>query len=698
MSKNTVVVSILADSKNFASGMKDATGGMGKLGNLAGAAVKTVAGVGAAIAGIAIAGGFARAMKIDEARTQLSALGYSGAQVEDIMKSALTSVKGTAYSLGDASTIAAQALASGVKPGQELTSSLKTVANVAALAKTDMGDMGNVFAKVWANGKVTTREMNELADRGVPVWQTLSQSFGVSNSQLRKMVESGQVTSDMFMNSLGPSVDGMATKMSGSFKGMVKNAFAALSRVGELFAAPLLNSAKGFLGTATDLADKFGTMLKPVADKFAAFVGSFDSKAIGQFMSQMISGVSDVAKFVGQFSPLSMLFHALAPVLPQIGGAVGNLAAALGQAAKAAAPLVAQALGPILALVAGLVPIISWLVTGVINVVAAVISWVSANGDIFRALTVVAAVIAVIVVALTTFKAIQLGVQAAMMGAQVATYLSGTSLATYNAIQTVTSAGSKIAAAAQWAWNAALSANPIAIVVIAIAALVAGLVYFFTQTKLGQEIWTAFCAWLTQAWQTLAAVCTAIWNAIAAYYTGIWNGMVNGVRTAVGFITNIIGGIQSAVMGALGNVGSWLVDTGKNLIQGLINGIGGAMEWLKKTITGLGGKVVDWVKGVFGIHSPSRVFKGIGGNLGAGLSDGIAGTAKLVAKTTRSLAGTVIDAFDGSLGGDLSVSASGTAGITNNYNVTVSTLNANAETGRVIVEAIHDYEDAGGRA
>src|SRR5699024_1557168 len=50
----------------------------------------------------------------------------------------------------------------------------------------------------------------------------------------------------------------------------------------------------------------------------------------------------------------------------------------------------------------------------------------------------------------------------------------------------------KAAAAVQAAFNAVMAANPIMLTVLAIAALVAGLVYFFTQTELGQQIWQSF--------------------------------------------------------------------------------------------------------------------------------------------------------------------------------------------------------------
>ena len=49
-------------------------------------------------------------------------------------------------------------------------------------------------------------------------------------------------------------------------------------------------------------------------------------------------------------------------------------------------------------------------------------------------------------------------------------------------------------------FNAVLSANPIGLIVTAVAALTAALVWFFTQTETGQQIWSSFVEWIKQAW------------------------------------------------------------------------------------------------------------------------------------------------------------------------------------------------------
>ena len=112
------------------------------------------------------------------------------------------------------------------------------------------------------------------------------------------------------------------------------------------------------------------------------------------------------------------------------------------------------------------------------------------------------------------------------------------------------------ATAAQWLFNVALNANPISLIVIAVAGLVAGLVYFFTQTELGQKIVTA-------AWDAILAGWNWMYDKVSAGFTAFGNGIgyigekateakdwvVGKFNDLVGFITGLPGRISSAASG-----------------------------------------------------------------------------------------------------------------------------------------------------
>ena len=91
----------------------------------------------------------------------------------------------------------------------------------------------------------------------------------------------------------------------------------------------------------------------------------------------------------------------------------------------------------------------------------------------------------------------------------------------------------------------AMSANPIGI---AIAALTAGLVYFFTQTEMGRQIWQGFMDWFSGMWQSVAPVLTEVWNGIVETATTVWNNMMAVVapiiQAVVDFIRSVWDGIS----------------------------------------------------------------------------------------------------------------------------------------------------------
>ena len=68
---------------------------------------------------------------------------------------------------------------------------------------------------------------------------------------------------------------------------------------------------------------------------------------------------------------------------------------------------------------------------------------------------------------------------------------------------------------------------------------------------------------------------------------------------------------------------SKIADVGKNLVQGLWNGINNAKDWVLGKIKGFGKSILNGIKSFFGIHSPSTVFKDeIGSNLALGIGEG----------------------------------------------------------------------------
>lgn len=212
------------------------------------------------------------------------------------------------------------------------------------------------------------------------------------------------------------------------------------------------------------------------------------------------------------------------------------------------------------------------------------------------------------------------------------------------------------ATVAQWLMNAAMAANPVMIIVVAIAALVAGIIVLWNTNE-------GFRNAVIAVWEALKNGVGAAVTAIANFFTKT---IPNALSALVNWFTALPGKIGGAIAGAITAIGAWagnliakarteipkvitnivsfflalpgkLLDVGKNLITGLWNGISNKIEWLKSKISGFVGNVVSAIKNFFGIHSPSTVMAGIGGYLSEGLAVGITGKAGLVTAAMNKL-------------------------------------------------------------
>ena len=247
-------------SESVGGGMQSKMATVGAVGAkaLGGALTLGVAAVGAAAAGTlsgALSKGFSRLKTIDDAKFKLKALGNSAADVQEIMDSALESVKGTAYGMGDAATIAASAVAAGVEPGKELTSYLKMTADAAAVAGTSLSDMGAIINQVRTGQVAYTDDLNQLAGRGIPIFQWLAEAMKVPAAEVKKLAADGKISSEIFEKAIRENIGGAALAMGQSFSGSVQNAEAALGRLGAALLAPVFQNAPAGIGGITEALD-----------------------------------------------------------------------------------------------------------------------------------------------------------------------------------------------------------------------------------------------------------------------------------------------------------------------------------------------------------------------------------------------------------------------------------------------------------
>lgn len=248
----------------------------------------TIPAIGAATAltSITLVKGFGRLTGIDTAQAKLKGLGHDAENVTKIMESALESVRGTAFGMDEAATTAASAVAAGIEPGKELTRYLSLTGDAAAIAGSSMSEMGSIINKVQTAQKAYTGELNQLADRGIPIFQWLASEAGVTAEEVRKMASDGQISSEMFLKAIEKNIGGAAKTMGeSSFTASLSNIWASVSRIGANF-LDAGGEAGGFFSTVKPLLNDFNNSLGVVEEK-AAELGVLFGQAFNNFLDTL---------------------------------------------------------------------------------------------------------------------------------------------------------------------------------------------------------------------------------------------------------------------------------------------------------------------------------------------------------------------------------------------------------------------------
>lgn len=119
--------------------------------------------------------------------------------------------------------------------------------------------------------------------------------------------------------------------------------------------------------------------------------------------------------------------------------------------------------------------------------------------------------------------------------------------------------------------------------------------------------------------------------------------MVSAIGSFIGNAVSFFTSLPGRILGALANIGSLLFNVGRDLVQGFIDGVQSFIGNLISAVTGIFGGVVDAVKGLLGIHSPSTVFKGFGENTDEGYALGVIDNADAPIQAVKRVMSAVVD-------------------------------------------------------
>lgn len=247
--------------------------------------------------------------------------------------------------------------------------------------------------------------------------------------------------------------------------------------------------------------------------------------------------------------------------------------------------------------------------------------------------------------------------------------------------------GQKMAAAAQWLFNTALFGCPVIWIVAGIMAIIAAVVLLV-------KYWDEVAAWFKKLWDSIVGIFKAaweaikkVWGAVTGWFSNLWGGIKAGVGKAwegikntisktregvqkawgsvKGWFSNLWGNVKSGISNAWGGIKDWFsnlqpvewmrgawenvgtffenlgprfYEWGKNLLQGLWNGITSMVDKIVEGMKNIGRRIANGFKSILGINSPSRLFAEYGLNITQGLVVGLDRGGAIVENATEGVA------------------------------------------------------------
>lgn len=215
----------------------------------------------------------------------------------------------------------------------------------------------------------------------------------------------------------------------------------------------------------------------------------------------------------------------------------------------------------------------------------------------FTAWKVITGIITAVTVAQTAFMAIS-------YGAAGATYAQGAALLIYRGAMLAGSIATGVMTAAQWAFNVAASANPIGLIIIAVAALIAIIILLVmnwdTVIKFLGDTWNGFVGWFTGVMEGFAGWWTGVWEGFLGFVSDLWNGWVS-------FVQGLFIGYVSTIMDIGRNVSNWwnglwagIFGLATDLWNGYVNWAVGVFSGMLGFFRDIGAGLVSWWNGLWG--------------------------------------------------------------------------------------------------
>lgn len=588
--------------------------------------------IGALFTAKIIQGGLSRALNIEDAQAKLKGLGHDTQSVSAIMQDALAAVRGTAFGLDSAATIAASAVAAGVKPGQQLERYLKLTADAATIAGSSLDEMGSILNKVQGSGKAYNDSLQQLADRGIPIYQWLAEELGTTTDAVFKLASQGKISSEQFQAAIEKNIAGAALASGDTTRGAFANMMAAMSRWGASLLTGVLPFAKTFFSEMITVFDGLNERSKPFLEKFNEWLNGLNIEGAGQRFLDWLDGLdfSKFAEAVGYLTPLIAVARELGPLLwSTLGPALKELTAALApvlpQVAQALAEAVVELAPSLVDLLRAVIPLIPPLVelavsalplvVDALKLAIPVVEWLA--GDLTALLTAFSGVISLLKGDITPQGFLDLAESLGEANWNFQTLLdrakffqSWISTGLNNAVavfEGVRSAVGRVVDAISGAWE-------------------------FLGASVGDAMriyagfFTGNSDLISEGVGRLRDRLSGIWESIRSTATGAASGLWDRVRGIFRDGAEWVASIPVRILDVFKTLPLRMATLGQQIVQGLIDGIVSKVQQAVIAMHNLGSNMLDGIKSWLQIKSPSRVFRDeVGKQIAAGVIAGVDG-------------------------------------------------------------------------
>ena len=491
------------------------------------------------------------------------------------------------------------------------------LAGAFGIQSDSLQEMVRQYSQVKQAGVAYTEDLNILQDRGIPIYKALAEELGINTADVKKWASEGKISSDIYQNAL----DNLAKGVEG---GMAK-------------------MSKSFSGQLSTMKDNFeqmaGTLSKPIFDFLA------------EQLSKIMPFIESVASSLSENGLMGTIQRFAPGIMPYIESAISifdNLK---------------NSVKRILDAIAGfwnehsswLMPLISFVWDFICNVISNAINAIA---------SVIEAGLGVIDGIINFFQNL----------------FSGNFSACWESIKQIFSNAIKLI----WNWMQVQFVTNIPNMIKNFATNIPNLIkgMWASAKNLFSSGVTACINFiknlLTNASNNFGTLKTfgantfqALWSVAKTMMSNLLNAVVSNIKQVPTNVRNFMNQAVNVVKGIN------LVQVGKSMIQGLINGIKSMGSRVVGAIGSVVKSAVSSAKKALGINSPSRVFRQIGDDTGEGLVLGLKDRETDVVKASKRLSNGVIGGYSASINTNFSKSRSSDLNSLQNGNLSLNIENFN---------------------